>query len=84
MHSPGLGLGEGKPKPRGPSWVERYAPYRRELDKHLTNAVAKPTPREWRLVKSAEAAQIDGADRLAMAAERATEPVAKVKFHGWI
>ena len=37
-----------------------------ELDRHVANAVAKPTPRGWRLVKSAEAAQIDAAIALAM------------------
>jgi hypothetical protein len=26
-------------------------------DRHVANALAKPTPRGWRLVKSAEAAQ---------------------------
>jgi hypothetical protein len=55
-----------------------------ELDRHVANAHAKPTPRGWRLVKSAEAAQIDGVIALTMAAERAEQrrPVAKVV--GWI
>ncbi len=55
-----------------------------ELDRHVSNAAAKPTPRGWRLVKSADAAQIDALIALAMAAERATEPVAVVKFHGFL
>lgn len=55
-----------------------------ELDRHVAAAVAKPTPRGWRLVKSAEAAQIDALIALAMAAERATQPVAELKFHGWV
>ena len=55
-----------------------------ELDRHVANAVAKPTPRGRRLVKSAEAAQIDAVIALAMAAERATQPVAEIKFHGWL
>jgi phage terminase large subunit-like protein len=55
-----------------------------ELDRHVANAVAKPTPRGWRLVKSAESAQIDALISLAMAAERATQPVAAVRFHGWL
>jgi hypothetical protein len=38
----------------------------------------------WRLVKSAEAAQIDALIALAMAAERATHPLPVLKFHGWI
>lgn len=55
-----------------------------ELDRHVANAVAKPTPRGWRLVKSAEGAQIDALISLAMAAERPSQPVAELKFHGWI
>lgn len=55
-----------------------------ELDRHVANAVAKPTPRGWRLVKSAETAQIDALIALAMAAERATQPLAAVKFHGFL
>ena len=47
-----------------------------ELDRHVANAVAKPTPRGWRLVKSADAAQIDAVIALAMAAERARSPAA--------
>lgn len=38
-----------------------------ELDAHVANAVAKATPRGWRLTKSAEAAQIDGVIALANA-----------------
>ena len=56
-----------------------------ELDRHVANAVAKPTPRGWRLVKSAEAAQIDAVIALAMAAERAsTAAPAPAKLLGWI
>ncbi len=55
-----------------------------ELDWHVAAAVAKPTPRGWRLVKSADAAQIDGVIALAMAAEHATQPVAEIRFHGWL
>ena len=54
-----------------------------ELDRHVANAVGKPSPRGWRFVKSAEAAKIRAVIALAMAAERATQPVAPVKFHGW-
>src|SRR4051812_18514806 len=55
-----------------------------ELDRHVANAVAKPTPRGWRLVKSAEGAQIDALIALAMATERAGAPLPEVKFHGWL
>lgn len=57
----------------------------RELDRHVANAVAKPTPRGWRLTKSADAAQIDGVIALAMAAERASVPaVAPMRLVGWV
>jgi hypothetical protein len=46
-------------------------------------AVAKPTPRGWRLVKVSDAAQIDGAIALAMAAERAAQTAYKPRFIGW-
>ena len=56
-----------------------------ELDRHVANAVAKPTPPGWRLVKSAEAAQIDAVIALAMAAERAsTAAPPPAKLLGWI
>src|SRR5207244_1899531 len=35
-------------------------PGHRVLDLHVANAEAKPTPRGWRLVKRADAANIDG------------------------
>jgi phage terminase large subunit-like protein len=55
-----------------------------ELDQHVANAVAKSTPRGWRLVKSHDGAQIDGVIALAMASERAQTPVPVAKFHGWL
>ena len=56
-----------------------------ELDRHVSNAQAKPTPRGWRLTKSAEAAQIDAVIALAMAAERASTPApAPARLLGWI
>lgn len=54
-----------------------------ELDRHVANAVAKPTPRGWRLVESAENAQIDGLIAIAMAAERASQIVFAPKVLGW-
>lgn len=42
-----------------------------ELDRHVANAIAKPTPRGWRLVRSSEIAHIDAVIALVMAAERA-------------
>ena len=56
-----------------------------ELDRQPANPVAKPTRRGWRLVKSAEAAQIDAVIALAMAAERASTPAPPpAKLLGWI
>lgn len=56
-----------------------------ELDRHVANAVAKPTPRGWRLVKSAEAANIDAVIALAMAAERAATPAPQPpRLLGWV
>jgi hypothetical protein len=55
-----------------------------ELDRHVANAVATPTPRGWRLTKSADDVQIDGVIALAMAAERAERTEAPAKLLGWV
>lgn len=56
-----------------------------ELDRHVANAVAKPTPRGWRLTKSAEAGQIDAVIALAMAAARASTPAPPpARLLGWV
>lgn len=56
-----------------------------ELDRHVAAAVAKPTPRGWRLVKSSDAAQIDAVIALSMAAERACAPApAPPRLLGWL
>ena len=56
-----------------------------ELDRHVAAAVAKPTPRGWRLVKAADSLQIDGVIALAMAAERASAPVPEPpRVLGWL
>jgi hypothetical protein len=46
-----------------------------ELDRHAANVVAKPTPRGWRPVKNAEAAQIDALIALAISAVRTAQPI---------
>ncbi len=57
----------------------------RELDKHVAAAMAKPTPRGWRLVKSSDGLQIDGVIALAMAAERASAPLKPpTRLVGWL
>jgi phage terminase large subunit-like protein len=48
-------------------------PGHRELDLHVANAAAKPTPRGWRLVKRSDGAQIDAVIALAMACENAEQ-----------
>ena len=56
----------------------------RELDRHVAAAIAKPTPRGWRLVKTADSAQIDGVIALAMAAARASAPAKPIRVLGWL
>jgi phage terminase large subunit-like protein len=48
-----------------------------ELNRHVAQAIAKDTPRGWRLDKSGRAAQIDAVVALAMAVERAEQPQPK-------
>lgn len=55
-----------------------------ELDRHVANAIAKPTPRGWRLTKSSEVVQVDAVISLAMAAERAEYQPPVVQLLGWI
>ena len=56
-----------------------------ELNQHVAQAVAKSTPRGWRLDKSSRTAQIDAVVALAMAVERAEQPQPKpTRLIGWI
>jgi phage terminase large subunit-like protein len=55
-----------------------------ELDLHVANAIAKPTPRGWRLVKSSEVVQVDAVIALAMSAERAEYTPPVVQVLGWL
>jgi phage terminase large subunit-like protein len=55
-----------------------------DLDRHVANAVAKPTPRGWRLNKSAPEAQIDACIALAMAVEGAEIRPEPVRVLAWI
>ena len=55
-----------------------------ELNRHVAAAIAKQTPRGWRLDKSERAAQIDAVVALAMAVERAEQPVEPARVLGWI
>lgn len=54
------------------------------LNAHVAGAIAKQTPRGWRLDKSERAAQIDAVVALAMALERAEQPVRPARLVGWL
>jgi len=54
------------------------------LNAHVSAAVARDTPRGWRLDKSKSAEQIDGVVALAMAVEAAEAKAAPVELLGWI
>jgi phage terminase large subunit-like protein len=53
------------------------------LDAHVSNAIAKPSPRGWRLVKAADAAHIDAVIALAMSAQM-VERRSEVALLGWL
>jgi hypothetical protein len=55
-----------------------------ELDRHVANAIAKPTPRGWRLVKASDQAQVDAVIALAMSAERVEQAPAPLQVLGWL
>ena len=55
-----------------------------ELNRHVAGAIAKQTPRGWRLDKSERSAQIDAVVALAMAVERAEQPVPEARVLGWL
>lgn len=55
-----------------------------ELNRHVAGAVAKQTPRGWRLDKSERGAQIDAVVALAMAVERADQPAEPARLLGWL
>lgn len=55
------------------------------LDQHVANAVAKQTPRGWRLDKSADGVQIDAVVALMLAVERADQPAPEpTRLLGWL
>jgi phage terminase large subunit-like protein len=55
-----------------------------KLNAHVANAIAKDTPRGWRLDKVHRRAQIDGTVAMAMAVERAEHRPAPVQLLGWL
>jgi hypothetical protein len=55
-----------------------------QLDAHVANAVAKPTPRGWRLTKAADSLQVDALIALAMSAEVAERQPRPVEIVGWL
>jgi len=55
-----------------------------ELNAHVAGAVAKSTPRGWRLNKSADGVQIDAVVALMIAVERADQPAQPARLIGWL
>jgi phage terminase large subunit-like protein len=55
-----------------------------ELNRHIASAVARDSPRGWRLDKAHRRAQIDGVVALAMAVERAELRPESVSLLGWL
>ncbi|MGH2975837.1 MAG: terminase TerL endonuclease subunit, partial [Solirubrobacterales bacterium] len=55
-----------------------------DLNAHVANAVAKQTPRGWRIDKSHPDDQIDAVVALAMAIDRAEQPVERTQLVGWL
>jgi phage terminase large subunit-like protein len=53
-----------------------------KLNRHVGDAIAKDTPRGWRLDKSHRRAQIDGVVALAMAVERAEHKAEPIQLLG--
>jgi phage terminase large subunit-like protein len=59
-------------------------PGHQDLDRHIAQAIAKPTGRGWRLDKLGRLDQIDAVIAVAMAVERVSAPVAEVKVLAWL
>lgn len=55
-----------------------------DLNGHVANAVAKATPRGWRLDKSERGGQVDGVIALAMAVDRAEQREEPARLLGWL
>lgn len=56
-----------------------------ELNQHVASAIAKQTPRGWRIDKSADGVQIDALVALMIAVERADQPAAPpARLLGWL
>jgi phage terminase large subunit-like protein len=54
------------------------------LNAHVANAIAKDSPRGWRLEKAHRTASIDAVIALAIALERAEAQPATVELLGWV
>jgi len=54
------------------------------LNQHVSNAIAKDTPRGWRIDKPRGRANIDALIALAMAVERAEQKAEPVRLLGWL
>jgi phage terminase large subunit-like protein len=54
------------------------------LNGHVRQAIARDTPRGWRIDKAKSRDNVDGVVAMAMAVEAAETPVAAAAFHGWL
>ena len=54
------------------------------LNRHVASAVAKDSPRGWRLDRPDRSTPIDGVIALSMAVERAEQPAPKLELLGWL
>lgn len=54
------------------------------LNGHVASAIAKQTPRGWRIDKAKATDQVDAVVALAMAVDRASTPVAPARLLGWL
>jgi phage terminase large subunit-like protein len=59
-------------------------PDRPEINAHVRQAIARDTPRGWRLDKTKSRDQIDAVVALAMAVEAAEATVPDVELLGWL
>jgi hypothetical protein len=55
-----------------------------DLNRHVTSAIARDTPRGWRVDKAHRSARVGGVIAMAMAVERAETKPEPVQLLGWL
>jgi len=55
-----------------------------DLNRHVASAIAKDSPRGWRVDKAYRTAQIDAVIAMAMALERVEQKPEPVRLLGWL